>query len=359
MASAARVVGFFWLVLTVMLMQCAVQKEDAGNIAQSDSLVMKGEKHLRNLRMLTETGENAEAYFSFDGRRLIYQSTAGGYPCDQIMVMNTDGSGKRLVSISRGRNTCSYFLPGDSTVLFSSTYLAGSECPPPPDRSHGYVWQLYDTYDIFVADLHGQIIRRLTDTPGYDAEAVISPRGDKIVFTSTRDGDPEIYVMNLDGSQQTRLTHATGYDGGPFFSPDGSQIVFRASRPHTEAEMRDYNDLVKRGYVRPTTLEIYVMNADGSNIRQVTHLGKASFAPYFHPDGRRIIFASNVNSDTGRNFDLFMINVDGSGLEQITFNESFDGFPMFSADGKRLVFCSNRFQRNPGDTNVFLADWVE
>ncbi|RMG66459.1 MAG: hypothetical protein D6715_06860 [Calditrichaeota bacterium] len=310
--------------------------------------------------MLTHGGENAEAYFSFSEKQLIYQATTGQLHCDQIFVMNLDGSGKRMVSTGRGRTTCSYFLPGDSLFIYSSTHLADSTCPPPPDRSHGYVWQLYSTYDIFLARVSdGKILSRLTTTPGYDAEATVSPTGDKIVFTSTRDGDPEIYTMNLDGSEQRRLTFARGYDGGPFFSWDGQKIVFRASRPTTPEELKDYQELVQHDLYRPTTLEIYVMDADGKNIRQVTHFGKASFAPFFHPDNRRIIFASNVNSADPRNFDLYMINEDGTGLEQITFNETFDGFPMFTRDGKHLVFASNRFNEKPGETNIFLADWVD
>ncbi|OGB68118.1 MAG: hypothetical protein A2Y94_13340, partial [Caldithrix sp. RBG_13_44_9] len=257
------------------------------------------------------------------------------------------------------RTTCGYFLPGDSTVLYSSTHLADDNCPPTPDMSKGYVWKLYESYDIFLANLQGTILKSLTDTPGYDAEGTVSPRGDKIVFTSLRTGDPEIYTMELDGSNQQRLTFEKGYDGGPFYSWDGSQIVFRASRPKTEKELADYEDLVKNGLVRPTTLEIYVMDADGKNIRQVTNFGKASFAPFFHPDNRRIIFSSNARSENPRNFDLYMISSDGSGLERITYNETFDGFPIFTADGKYLVFCSNRFNQKEGDTNVFMAEWVD
>lgn len=328
--------------------------------AQKEPLAFPGERHLKNLRMLTHGGENAEAYFSFDEKKLIYQATVDTLKCDQIFVMNVDGSGKRMVSTGKGRTTCSYFLPGDTTFIYASTHLADEHCPPPPDRSRGYVWKLYDTYDIFLARLSdGKILKRLTDTPGYDAEGTVSPMGDKIVFTSTRDGDPEIYTMNLDGTDQRRLTHARGYDGGPFFSWDGKKIVFRASRPKTPEEMADYEDLVKDGLVRPTVLEIYVMDADGSNIRQVTHFGKASFAPFFHPDNKRIIFSSNVQSKDPRNFDLYMINEDGTGLERITYCETFDGFPMFTRDGKHLVFASNRFNNKPGETNIFLADWVE
>ncbi len=324
-----------------------------------DTLLMKGERHLRNIKMLTLTGENAEAYLSFDEQKLIYQSTNGNLKCDQIFIMNIDGSNKKLVSTGFGKTTCSYFLPGDSTILYASTHLAGDECPPPPDRSKGYVWKLYETFDIFLANSDGSNLRQLTNAYGYDAEATVSSLGEKIIFTSTRDGDPELYLMNLDGSEQTRLTFERGYDGGAFFSLDGEKICFRASRPKTEKEFKDYNELVMEGLVRPSALEIYVMDSDGKNIQQVTNAGKASFAPFFHPDGKRIIFSSNMNSTNGRNFDLYIVNIDGSELEQITFNETFDGFPMFTRDGKKLVFASNRFGFKPGDTNIFIADWIE
>jgi TolB protein len=320
---------------------------------------VEGEKHLANIKMLTDQGENAEAYLSFDEKKLIYQSSHGDLKCDQIFTMNIDGSNKKMVSTGYGKTTCSYFLPGDKKIIYSSTHLADKNCPPPPDYSKGYVWKLYDSFDVFSANADGSDIKQLTFTKGYDAESTVSPVTDKIVFTSMRDGDPEIYVMNIDGSDQTRLTFQKGYDGGPFFSLDGSKIVFRASRPKTEKEFADYDDLVENGLVRPTALELYVMDADGKNMKQVTSLGKASFAPFFFPDAKKIIFASNVNSDNGRNFDLYMINVDGSELEQITYNDTFDGFPMFTRDGKHLVFASNRFNKKPGDTNIFIADWIE
>ena len=339
------------------LVSCAKKKEKVTN---PDPYRFPQEKHLRNIRKLTNGGENAEAYFSFSEKQLIYQATVGDLKCDQIFIMNIDGSGKRMVSTGKGRTTCSYFLPGDSLFIYSSTHHHDPNCPPPPDRSKGYVWKLYDTFDIFLARVtDGKIIKQLTNTPGYDAEGTVSPLGDKIVFTSTRDGDPEIYVMNLDGSNQTRLTHAKGYDGGPFFSWDGKKIVFRASRPKTPEELADYEALVKENLVRPTTLEIYVMDADGKNMKQVTHLGAASFAPFFFPDNKRIIFSSNYGSKDGRNFELYMINVDGTGLERITYNDTFDGFPMFTHDGKHLVFASNRFNSRPHETNIFIADWVE
>ena len=326
----------------------------------------KGEKHLKNIRKLTAGGENAEAYLSFDEKSLIFQATRPGMSCDQIFIMDLDGKNKRLISSGQGRATCSYFLPGDKRIVYSSTYRASKKCPPPPDRSKGYVWKLYDSFEIYSADARtGQELKQLTSSPGYDAEATVSPRGDKILFTSTRDGDPEIYVMDIDGSNQKRLTFARGYDGGAFFSRDGKKIVFRASRPRGAAAEKDYRELIEKGYVRPGILEIYVMDADGKNPVQVTNFGKASFAPFFHPDGKRIIFSSNYKSKNARNFDLYMIGIDGKNLERITFNASFDRFPVFSADGKTLIFASNRLDDSDsanaraGETNIFIADWLE
>jgi Tol biopolymer transport system component len=322
---------------------------------KKDTYKLDGETHLKNITMITEDGENAEAYLSFDEQRLSFQATFGELECDQIFTMNIDGTDKKMVSTGKGRTTCAYYLPGDDRIIYSSTHLAHDKCPPVPDRSKGYVWQLYDSFDIFSVKTDGKDLIRLTDSGKYDAEATVSPNGDKIVFTSLRDGDPEIYVMDIDGSNQTRLTFEKGYDGGPFFSADGSKIVFRSSRPKTVEELADYDDLVEHGYVRPSVLEIYVMNADGSDIKKITNLGKASFAPFFHPSGDKIIFASNVNSTTGRNFDIYTVNINGTGLEQITFNETFDGFPIFSRDGKKLIFCSNRFNKKEGDTTVFTV----
>jgi len=325
--------------------------------AQENIFVIEGEKHFKNVRMLTNGGENAEAYYSFDGKKLVFQSTVDSMKCDQIFTMNVDGSEKQMVSTGNGRTTCAYFYPDETKIIYASTHHHNVDCPPPPDRSKGYVWKLYETFDVFLKD--GNELKQLTNTDGYDAEATVSPKGDKIVFTSLREGDPEIYTMNLDGSEQTRLTFEKGYDGGAFFSPDGNKIVFRASRPVTEDQLADYNDLVTNGYVRPSALEIFVMDADGKNMKQVTNLGKASFAPFFHPSGKKIIFSTNYNGDNPRDFNLWMVNVDGTELERITYNSSFDGFPMFSPDGKYLVFGSNRFNSKETDTNIFIAEWVE
>ncbi|MCS7000889.1 MAG: hypothetical protein RML15_09000 [Bacteroidota bacterium] len=314
------------------------------------------ERHLKNIVQLTFGGENAEAYFSFDEQQLVYQAH-GDSGCDQIYVMNVDGSGKRLVSTGKGRTTCAYFLP-NGEIIYASTHEHAAECPPVPDRSRGYVWPLYPQYEIYRANNDGSNLRCIIRSEGYDAEATVSPTGDKIVFTSTRDGDIELYSCDLDGSNIRRLTYAFGYDGGAFFSFDGKKIVFRASRPKGQDSI-EYVELLRQHLVRPRSLEIYVMDADGSNVRQVTNNGAANFAPFFHPDGKRIIFSSNMADPRSRNFDLYIINIDGTGLERITYFEGFDGFPMFSRDGKKLIFCSNRNGSRPGETNVFICDWVE
>jgi TolB protein len=328
-------------------------------LSPDDKLALPAEKHLRNMRQLTFGGENAEAYFSADGRQLIFQSKRDGRECDQIYTMNSDGSGVSMVSTGDGRTTCSYFFPKQRRILYSSTHAAAKECPPRPDYSHGYVWPIYPSYDIFTARPDGSDLKRLTSTPGYDAESTFSTDGRKIVFTSMRDGDLDIYTMDADGKHVRRLTTELGYDGGPFFSRDGKQIVYRAYHPQTPEQIARYKQKLKENLIEPTVFEIWVMNSDGSDKRQVTRLGAASFAPYFFPDGKRIIFASNVNDPKGRDFDLYMINIDGTGLERITYNDTFDGFPMFSPDGKKLVFASNRNGKVKGDTNVFIADWID
>ncbi|MFI5143057.1 MAG: TolB family protein [Thermoanaerobaculales bacterium] len=317
------------------------------------------ERHLANLRQLTDGIENAEAYFSFDGKRLIFQSTRPPYQCDQVFTMDLLGYDVRLLSTGKGRCTCSYFFPDGKHYLYASTHLGGDACPPPPDMSHGYVWALYPSYDIFTASLDDPIPHRLTSTPGYDAEATISPKGDRIIFTSLRNGDIDLYTMKLDGSDVRQITHEIGYDGGAYFSPDGSRIVWRASRPKPGPELDEYRSLLAQGLIKPHSLDIYVANADGGNATRVTNNGAANFAPYFHPSGKKIIFASNVDDPNGRTFELYLINVDGSGLERVTYSHDFNSFPMWSPDGKKLVFCSNRFDSAPHQTNVFLADWVE
>ena len=328
--------------------------------AQATGASVAGEGHLKNVKQLTFGGENAEAYFSSKGKQLIFQSKRDGRGCDQIYTMNTDGSDVKMISNGEGRTTCSYFFKGAKRVIYASTRGGSRECPPNPDYSQGYVWAVYADYDLYTAKADGSDIKRLTNTPGYDAEATVSPNGKKIVFTSERDGDLDLYWMDVDGNNVKRLTDEVGYDGGAFYSPDNKMIVYRRSTLTTEAEVTRYKSLLAQNLIVPTTFEIWVMNADGTNKRQITSLAAGSFAPFFTPDGKRVIFCTNyfATDPRKRNFDLALINLDGTGLERITFNETFDGFPMFSPDGKKLVFASNRNAAKEGDTNVFIADWV-
>lgn len=368
----------FILLGTTLLVTCSlafsVLSEDKGSIVDltetelTDSLIYPQEKHFKNIRMLTNGGDNAEAYWSFDDSKLIFQANveAWGTSCDQIFLYDLNAkkdiqAAPPMLSTGKGRTTCSYFLPGDDRIVYASTHLGGDECPPTPERRADgkYVWPIYESYDIFVADLEGNIVQQLTDTPGYDAEATVSPKGDKIVFTSTRTGDLELFTMNIDGSDVKQVTDGLGYDGGAFFSPDGTKLVFRSSRPQTEEEVNEYKSLLAEGLVQPTEMEIYVCNVDGSDLKKITDLGNANWAPFFHPSGEKIIFSSNHKSPRGFPFNLFMINVDGTGLEQITFDGAFDSFPMFSNDGKRIVFSSNRKNGGTRATNLFVADWVD
>ncbi|MBM3918107.1 MAG: hypothetical protein FJ344_01180 [Sphingomonadales bacterium] len=327
--------------------------------------LLEGEKHFRNLIQLTFGGDNAEAYWSFDSKRLVFQSNYRDWKvaCDQIFMFDVlrQGVRPRMVSTGLGRTTCSYFLPGDSTFLYASTHLADDKCPPPPKpREDGkYLWPIDTGYDIFVASDQGKILRRLTHTPGYDAEGTISPDGKKMVFTSIRNGDLDLYVMKLKSGRTRQVTRLPGYDGGAFFSPDSKWLVFRASRPKTEEELKEYRDLLAQGLVAPTQMEIFVCRTNGRKLRQVTRLSKANWAPFFHPSGQKIIFSSNHHSKRGYQFNLFMVDLNGENLEQISFDPTFDAFPMFSPDGKKMVFSSNRFNDGTRATNVFIADWVD
>lgn len=324
------------------------------------ALIAPGEGHFARLTQLTFSGENAEGYWSPDGRELIFQSTRPPWGCDQIFRIAADGRGDPVrVSTGTGLTTCAFYLyPAGERVLFSSTHEANPECPPRPDFSQGYVWRLDPHYEIYTARPDGSDLRRLTFSPGYDAEATVCFRDGTILFTSTRDGDLELYTMQPDGSEVRRITHAPGYDGGAFFSPDCSQIVWRASRPQGQ-ELEEYRKLLEQNLVRPGRLELWVADRDGSNARQVTRLGAASFAPYFFPNGKRILFSSNYGDPRGREFELWAIDTTGARLERITFSSGFDGFPMFSPDGSRLAFASNRNQSRPGETNLFVADWMD
>lgn len=333
--------------------------------AQSKDSTKSQETHLANIRQLTFGGDNAEAYFSFNGKFLAFQTNnpAWGLKCDQIYSVNTGGkkTSFRRISTGKGRTTCAYYMPGDKSILYASTHHYMDTCPAavPYNPKGKYLWPIYPEFDIFVSNTKGKLIKQLTNTPGYDAEATVSPKGDKIVFTSTRSGDLELWIMNIDGSGLKQITHGLGYDGGAFFSPDGSKLVFRASRPKTVEEINEYKDLLKQGLVAPTNMEIYVCDTNGANLKQITALGKANWAPFFHPSGNKIIFSSNHESSRGYSFQLYMIDLDGRNLKKITTESNFNAFPMFSPDGKKLVFSSNRNNGGTRDTNLFIADWVE
>lgn len=345
-------IGFFGLLSSITAFGMS-------QIVQTSELRDPREVHLLNIKQLTFGGENAEAYFSYDGLKLIFQSTREGNRCDQIYTMDIDGKDVRMVSTGKGVTTCAYYLQkGSNRILYSSTHHIMDGCPPRPDYSQGYVWPLHP-YDIFVADEDGSNLKQLTDSPNYDAEATVSTDGKRIVFTSLRDGDLEIYTMDIDGRNLKRLTHEKGYDGGAFFSLDGKKIVYRAYHLKDQKEIEDYENLLKRNLVRPSKMELFIMDSDGNNKRGITNNGAADFSPYFHPDGKRIIFASNLHEPKGRNFELYMINMDGTGLERITYSPPFNSFPMFSNDGKKLVFASNRGGKVKGETNIFIADWRE
>jgi TolB protein len=334
----------------------------------SDTVLYPQEKHFKNIRQLTFGGDNAEAYFSFDGKYLIFQhkNEKENVLCDQMYIGKIPETADekfepKMISSGKGRTTCGFFTKDGKHIIYASTYLGGDSCPPVPDRQKmkRYIWPIYETYDIFMADLDGKIVKRLTDTPGYDAEATLSPDGTKMIFTSMRDGDLDLYIMDLKTYKVKRITNTLGYDGGAWFSADGKKIVWRASRPKTAEEIADYKNLLKQNLVAPTSMEVWVANADGSDAKQITNYGQANWAPNFLPDGKRIIFCSNQEYSRGFPFNMYLTDINGNGLEKVSRDNGFDAFPMFSPDGKKIVFSSNRNSGETRDINIFIADWVE
>lgn len=316
-------------------------------------------KHLANMKQLTFGGQNAEAYWSPDGKRLIFQSTREPYKCDQIFVMNADGSDQHLVSTGKGRTTCAYFLKDNKHILYASTHEANPDCPPPPDRSKGYLWGVFAGYDIFLATDKGEIVKKLTDAPGYDAEATVNWKTDRIIYTSMASGDLDMWTMKQDGSDKKRLTMLPGYDGGAFYSRDGKHIIWRANHPQQHEALQKYRDLLKDNLVAPMKMEIFIADKDGKNEKQLTNFGCASFAPAFTPDGKKVIFSSNKHECDGRKFELYMMNLDGSGLEQVTDFGGFTSFAEFSPDGKTLVFASDYQAKSRYEFNIFTATWKD
>ena len=342
--------------------------DPVNNGVVADTVLYPDETHFKNVQQLTFGGDNAEAYFSYDGKWLIFQRTnpKDGINCDQMFIGKVPAIGEKfeykLVSTGKGRTTCGFFMKDGKHVIYASTHLGGDECPPVPDRKkygNKYIWPLYPSYDIFQADLNGKIVKQLTHSKGYDAEATLSPDGKKMLYTSTKDGDIDLYIMDLKTGKEKRITNMIGYDGGAWFSPDGKKLIWRASRPKTEAEIKEYKELLAENLVAPTNMEVWVANADGSNARQVSSFGQANWAPAYMPDSKRIIFASNHEYKRGFPFNLYTMNEDGSNLTKISRDKGFDAFPMFSPNGKKIVFCSNRNNGGTRDTNVFVADWNE
>ncbi len=358
----------FWLFTIIGSFSQNFSSIKANSVETIDTLRFEQEVHFKNVKQLTFGGDNAEAYWSFNSKMLSFQSNSKFWEleCDQIFYLDINkptskNKASQLISTGKGRTTCAYFMPGDKHILYASTHESNVKCPDVPERrlDGKYLWPIYNTFDIYVADLKGKITKKLAPSPHYDAEATVSPDGKKIVFTSDRTGDLELYVMDINGKNIIQVTTELGYDGGAFFSPNSKKLVFRASRPKTDADQKDYKDLLMQGLVAPTEMEIYTCNIDASNMKQITHLGKANWAPYYHPDGKRIVFSSNHQSNRGYQFNIFMINEDGTNLKQITYDKTFDSFPMFSPDGKKISFSSNRFNGGGYDTNIFVADWKE
>ena len=334
----------------------------------SDTLIYPDEKHFKNIQQLTFNGDNAEAYWSYDDKQVIFQrkNEKEGIMCDRMFTGMIPQNGApfqfKQLGNGLGRATCGYFLPGGKQVIYASTHLGGDSCPPVPDRKqygNRYLWPVYESYDIFLADTSGKILKQLTKTKGYDAEATLSPDGKKMLFTSVRNGDLDLYIMDLKTEKVTQITKELGYDGGAWFSPDGKKIIWRASRPKTPEAIKDYKELLAKGLVAPTQMEVFIANADGSGQKQITALGQANWAPNFTPDGKRIIFCSNHEYAHGFPFNMYLMNLDGSGIEKLSHSKGFDAFPMFSYDGKKLMFSSNRSSGGGYDINLFMVDWVE
>ncbi len=352
------------------------------NCHKQDYLILKQEIHFKNIVQLTFGGNNAEGYFSRDDSFITFQSDSKKLQqragiqkqkyCDQIFLLKLNQFNfnsifhrdYELISNGKGITTCSFFIDKDK-ILFASTHHNLNECPDIIRFYEGkYVWQLHD-YDIYIADIHKKEIKKLISSPGYDAEATVSSDGRYIVYTSNKSGDLELWRYDIKTGKEIQLTHELGYDGGAFFSIDSQKIVWRASRPKTKEEIQNYKKLLQKNLVQPTSLNIFIMNWDGSNKKQITNLPGANWSPYFYPDGNKIIFSSNHHTlhKGGKIFNLFMINIDGSNIEQITFGDEFESFPFFSYYKHNghywLLFASNRNNKEKGETNLFIANWID
>lgn len=355
--------------VAIVVVMALVLGLNAQQKVPGDTLRFEGEHHFKNIQQLTFGGDNAEAYWSFDSKHIIFQRTSpkDGINCDQIFIGKVpekagDPFTYKMISSGKGRTTCAYFMPDGKHVIYASTHEGGADCPPVPDRSkygNRYIWPLYSSYDIYIAGLDGKIVKKLTTAKGYDAEATLSYDGKKMIYCSDKDGDLDLYIMDLKSGKEKKVTTALGYDGGAWFSPDGKKIVWRASRPKTDAEIKEYKELLAEGMVAPTNMEVWIANADGSDAKQITNLVQANWAPNFTADSRHIIFCSNHEYKRGFPFNMYMIDLEGKNMQKISRDKGFDAFPMISPNGKKIIFASNRNNGGTRDTNLFLADWVE
>ncbi|NQV29761.1 MAG: PD40 domain-containing protein [Candidatus Marinimicrobia bacterium] len=330
---------------------------------QQEVIIVKQPFGLSNVEQLTFVGDNGEAYWGPKGEEIIFQSKRDGNACDKIYIMNADGSNQRMVSPDVGAHTCSYFSIDKERIIFASTFGVVDSCPPrPKPQGNKYLWSLFP-YDIYSSKPDGTDLVRIRENAGYDAEPTVSYLTGKVIFTSEIDDDLELFTMNIDGSDVNRLTNHLGYDGGPYFSPDAQKIVWRAWYPETPEDTLRWQENMALNQVEAVPLDIYSMDADGKNIIRLTNNGATNWAPSWHPNGRQVVFSSNMddwNDEVkayGHNFELYMINLDGSGLVRLTNNTFFDSFPMFSPDGKSMAFASNRDAENPRATHIFKAEW--
>lgn len=355
--TSHRFLFFIISLATILLLSSCVTSGGQKQRNVRNAQLYYGEDHLTKIKQLTFSGENTDASFSSNNTEIIFQSTRDSLRCDAIFKMNSDGSDISQISSGKGIASSANIAPSNDTVIYSSTHVIDYQCPPKPEFSKDYIWLLYSDYDLFTISSTGGGTERLTNSKSYDGGAVYSPKGDRIVFSSSRTGDYELFIMNADGSKVKQLTHEKGFDGDVVFSPDGKNIVWRASRPKGDA-LHDYRYQMSQGLIKTGKFELFMMKLDGGKPIQLTRNQAANFSPTFNPNGKEIIFSSNMSQKDGRNYDLYTLNIKTRKLERITYYSGFDGFPEFSSDGKKLMFTSSRNFRYKAEKNIFTADWV-
>jgi len=318
---------------------------------------------IENVKQLSFQGDNGEAYFNSDDSKVIFQSKRNNNNCDKLYIVDINGNNLTEFVANDGAFTCAYFSLDDRYIFFSSTMHLGSECPeiykdPNPRK---YIWPLRD-YEIFRYD--NGAVKQLTNYSGYNAETTTHPFEEKVIFTSLRDGDINLFEMDYNGENVKQITSEYGYDGGAFYSPNGENIVWRAWYPTSDEEISMWKNNLAKKFIESVPLDIYVAKNDGSEKQRLTSNGATNWAPSWHPDGKHIVFSSNMDdwredyNAYGSNFELYMINIATKTLTRLTNNDTFDSFSVFSKNGKKIVFSSNRDAENPRNTNIFIADIV-